>query len=298
MDRVKPTGVHEALQMAGIIHPFRKISPRTPPDANLYLAYGLRRCPWEAADLARAPWRSALRPPLHQARLGNAPPSGVVHGGAARAARVYAARHPGGRQEDHRQRQQYVAGPRAGGRQCIGHPHARAAVSTRLPASVAPDPPRARDRRRRRATRPRLDSRREPARRPVLQPDQCADHGALGDTRSRAIRGSGVLRPARAGAPRDGWSHWPSGAGAVHGSGHHHPGDSRCGAVRVQSCATRRTGTVDPAQLRRPNPFCRARLLAPLPLDAGAATPRLPASGRGHATERPKRSNSSDSRPG
>src|SRR5205823_5502728 len=101
-------------------------------------------------------------------------------------------------------------------------------------------------------------------------------HGARGDARSRAVRGSRVLRPARAGARADVVGDGIVLADARHGA--ERAGDRLAGrgARRVRRAAPAAPRAVDPAELPRRDALRRAHVPALVAPDGGAAAARLP----------------------
>ena len=106
-------------------------------------------------------------------------------------------------------------------------------------AALARRRARAGDRRRGRAPRPRVGARRVAARRPLLQSHQRPADAPRRDARSRAVRGSGVLRPSRARAAADDGPHRPHRHAARDGPGPVDARHARRGARRLQPVAAR-----------------------------------------------------------
>ena len=112
-----------------------------------------------------------------------------------------------------------------------------------LDRPVARGRPRARDRRRRRAARARVGARGVAARRPVLEPHQRAAHAPRRHARSRAVRGSGLLRPSRARAPADDGAHRADRDAAHDGAG---PASRSARSARRSSSTTRGSCSCSP----------------------------------------------------
>ena len=159
-----------------------------------------RHQPPDATSMARAGRGVALRAAAPQAGVADPPGLHCDDRGSGCCALV-PHRHALGRQAHHRRRR----------RRSVRHPGCLTAVAAR----------RARDRHRLRwrDPRPRLGAGREPARRPVLEPHQRPADGARRDARSRAVRGSRLLRPARARAAADDGPHRAAHAAARDGAG-------------------------------------------------------------------------------